>query len=1072
MNSVANRGKRVKVSGWVHRLRTQGKDMKFIVLRDGSGYLQCILTGKLCHTYDALTLSLESTVTIYGVISELPAGKTAPDNHELLADYWEVIHNAPGGDDAFANKLNAEADPSVLYEQRHLVIRGDTASTVLKVRSAIMKAFRDHFDSKGFTEINAPCMVQTQVEGGSTLFEMNYYGEKAYLTQTSQLYLETCLPSLGDVYCISESYRAERSHTRRHLSEYTHLEAEMVFITFDDLLNALEDLICDTISRVLAHEPTRKLIYQLHPDFVPPKRPFLRMDYKDAIQYLKDHDIKKEDGSFYEFGEDIPEAPERAMTDRINQPIFLCRFPAEIKAFYMKRCADDKRVTESVDVLMPGVGEIVGGSMRISNMSELLEGYKREGIDPTPYYWYTDQRKYGTTEHGGFGLGVERFLAWLLHRDTVKECCLYPRFMGRVIHFIRVREYELNFIDEEFGTESYTDKSNMKRPNDYGNQSHDNNQKKPRFGQSAYSGNNYSMGGGMRSDLAQGSSNSDLYSHFPPVGPSAMMMGNPTYSQGAAGFHHHPGHTAGHFASMSGYHQASQYATSMNQYTPSVSSMVPQFSGAFSAAQFPTSYQQTAVASPSTNATGRTVYLGNLPPDVPVDEILNQVRVGPIESVRVLADKSCAFISFMDGAAAMAFYQDASTRKILIQGQELKVGWGKASPVPVNVQVAVSTQNATRNVYLGNLDETITESILREDLSKYGNIDTVKIVREKNIGFVHFFTISSAMKAVQSLPTEPKYSNKKVNYGKDRCSQRPNLGNGTTAQYAGFPTGALNFQSFGNAAMGFGFDPYQNAVVAATSHLDNGTELRSPTSPLFSSASSAAGSATSGSTIGNRTIYLGNIHPDTSCEEICNVIRGGILQQIRYIPEKHIAFITFIDPSAANSFMYLAQQTGVMVKNRRLKIGWGKNPGPLPGYIQLAVNTQSASRNVYVGQIDDNISEEKLKRDFSEYGDIELVNILKEKNCGFVNFTSITSAMKAIENIKLKEEYKKFRINYGKDRCGNPPRGSSASSSNGTGGKTKGRNNGESDARVLHAGDSETGNIDIVDDEVGDEVDE
>ncbi|GES99976.1 RNA recognition motif-containing protein [Rhizophagus clarus] len=577
----------------------------------------------------------------------------------------------------------------------------------------------------------------------------------------------------------------------------------------------------------------------------------------------------------------------------------------------------------------------------------------------------------------------------------------------------------------------------MKRPNDYGNQSHDNNQKKPRFGQSAY---------------------------------SAMMMGNPSYSQGTAGFHHHPGHTAGHFATMSGYHQ-SQYATSMSQYTPNVSSMVPQFSGAFSAAQFPTSYQQTAVAATPTNATGRTVYLGNLPPDAPVDEILNQVRVGPIESVRILADKSCAFISFMDGAAAMTFYQDASTRKILIQGQELKVGWGKASPVPVNVQVAVSTQNATRNVYLGNLDDTITESTLREDLSKYGPIDTVKIVREKNIGFVHFLTIASAMKAVQSLPTESKYANKKVNYGKDRCAQRPNIGNGTTAQYAAFPTGALNFQSFSN--MGFAsFDPYQNAVVAATSHLDNGSELRSPTSPLFSSASSAAGSATSGSAIGNRTIYLGNIHPDTSCEEICNVIRGGILQQIRYMPEKHIAFITFIDPSSANSFMYLAQQTGVMVKNRRLKIGWGKNPGPLPGYIQLAVNTQSASRNVYVGQIDDNMSEEKLKRDFSEFGEIELVNILKEKNCGFVNFTSITSAMKAIENIKLKEEYKKFRINYGKDRCGNPPRGASTSSSNGTGGKTKGRNNGESDARVLHAGDSEAGNIDSVDDEVGEEVDE
>uniref|UniRef100_A0A1D1XGT0 Asparagine--tRNA ligase, cytoplasmic n=1 Tax=Anthurium amnicola TaxID=1678845 RepID=A0A1D1XGT0_9ARAE len=431
--SVANRGKRVKVSGWVHRLRTQGKDMKFIVLRDGSGYLQCLLNGKLCHTYDALTLSLESTVTIYGVISELPAGKSAPDNHELLADYWEVIHNAPGGDDAFTNKLNAEADPSVLYEQRHLVIRGETASAVLKARSAVMKAFRDYFDRKGFTEINPPCMVQTQVEGGSTLFEMNYYGEKAYLTQTSQLYLETCLPSLGDVYCISESYRAEKSHTRRHLSEYSHLEGEMAFITFDDLMNTLEDLICDTITSVLANETTRKLIYQLNPNFVPPERPFLRMDYKDAIQYLKDHNIKKEDGSFYEFGEDIPESPERAMTDQINRPILLCRFPAEMSAFYMKRCAEDNRVTESVDVLIPGVGEIVGGSMRISDMNELLAGYQREGIDPTPYYWYTDQRKYGTVEHGGFGLGVERFLAWLLHRDTVKECCLYPRFMGRCL---------------------------------------------------------------------------------------------------------------------------------------------------------------------------------------------------------------------------------------------------------------------------------------------------------------------------------------------------------------------------------------------------------------------------------------------------------------------------------------------------------------------------------------------------------------------------------------------------------------------------------------------------------------
>ncbi|KAL1934759.1 hypothetical protein VTP01DRAFT_6941 [Rhizomucor pusillus] len=429
--AVASRGQRVKVSGWVHRLRVQGKDMMFVVLRDGSGYLQCVLTGKLCHTYDAITLTTESTITVHGVIKELPEGKTAPDGHELVVDYWYVVGKAPGGDDAFTTKISPDADPSYLLDNRHLVIRGETASAVLKARAQVIKAFRAHYEERGYTEITPPCMVQTQVEGGATLFEFNYYGEKAYLTQSSQLYLETCLPALGDVFCLAESYRAEKSHTRRHLSEYSHLEAEMAFITFDEMLDALEDLICDVIDRVLADEPTRKLIEQLNPGFKPPARPFLRMKYADAIQYLKDHDIKKEDGTFYEFGEDIPEAPERAMTDQINRPILLTHFPADIKAFYMKKCDDDRGITESVDVLMPGVGEIVGGSMRMDDREELLEAYKKEGIDPSPYYWYTDQRKYGTTPHGGYGLGVERFLAWLLNRYTVRDCSLYPRFTGR-----------------------------------------------------------------------------------------------------------------------------------------------------------------------------------------------------------------------------------------------------------------------------------------------------------------------------------------------------------------------------------------------------------------------------------------------------------------------------------------------------------------------------------------------------------------------------------------------------------------------------------------------------------------
>lgn len=424
-------GKRFKVSGWIHRFRAQ-KGLAFIVLRDGTGYVQAVLSGDLANAYQTQTLTLETTVTLYGTVQKLPEGKQAVGGIELVVDYYEIIGLAPSGEDAFTNKIQEGADPSLLLDQRHLALRGETLSGVMKVRAALLKAIRKVYIEEGITEVTPPCMVQTQVEGGSTLFKLDYYGEESYLTQSSQLYLETCLPALGDVFCIQESFRAEKSHTRRHLSEYTHIEAELVFLTFDELLTHIETLITKSVQYVLEDPVAGPLVEQLNPGFVAPKLPFKRMEYIHALEWLNEHGIPNEDGESFKFGDDIAEAAERKMTDAIGVPILLTRFPAEIKSFYMKRCADDPRVTESVDVLMPTVGEITGGSMRSEGLEELVEGFKREGIkDLDAYYWFIDQRKYGTSPHGGYGLGTERILAWLTNRFTVRDCSLYPRFSGR-----------------------------------------------------------------------------------------------------------------------------------------------------------------------------------------------------------------------------------------------------------------------------------------------------------------------------------------------------------------------------------------------------------------------------------------------------------------------------------------------------------------------------------------------------------------------------------------------------------------------------------------------------------------
>ncbi|KAG8348076.1 asparaginyl-tRNA synthetase [Trypanosoma vivax] len=429
-------GETVHVVGWAHRVRHQSR-ISFVVLRDGTGYIQVVFNG------ETEPFHRETSLAIRGTLKYEPKAKVdLQPPYELHVEEYAIIGPADG---CIENVITAESSTDKLFDDRHLVLRGTYGSTTFKVRHELLRAFREYFWSRGMYEVTPPTLVSTQCEGGSTLFDFIFYGKKAYLTQSSQLYLETCTSSLGDVYCILPSYRAEKSKTKRHLSEFTHLEVEYFLCNFESFLESLEDLIVFVFKTVIERvgdlvafmNPTQLVDPEGDPR-VPsnwkfaPKKPFKRLKYADAIKFCNEHNIlNPETGAPFKFGEDITDQPERAMIGMIGEMVFMTHFPAEMKSFYMARDKEDPTLTESVDLLAPGIGEIVGGSMRMWNHDELMNAYKREGLDPQSYYWYTEQRKYGSTPHGGFGLGVERLLMWLLDLDSVREACLYPRYMGR-----------------------------------------------------------------------------------------------------------------------------------------------------------------------------------------------------------------------------------------------------------------------------------------------------------------------------------------------------------------------------------------------------------------------------------------------------------------------------------------------------------------------------------------------------------------------------------------------------------------------------------------------------------------
>ncbi|MHA2294752.1 MAG: asparagine--tRNA ligase [Candidatus Hodarchaeales archaeon] len=419
----------VHLRGWVHQIRKQGK-LVFIILRDPTGYLQCVVKPNVIqdnNQYEsAVSSARETTIVLSGHVKK---DKRAPHlGIELQVTSYKVL--SPSSTD-IENEVRVDSAPEVMLDKRHLVLRGPKTSTVMKLRSETSRILREFYFKRDFHELTPPTLVKTQVEGGSTLFPLKYFDQEAFLTQSSQLYLETAIFSLGNVYCVLPSYRAEKSRTRRHLTEYTHVEGEMAFYDFEDLLDHLEDMIVYLTCKL--DELHGDSIREFNPRFKPfDKRPFMRLDYSQAIEKLREYGIKGENDKFLEFGDDISEKPEREIVDKLDQPVFLIKFPTSMKPFYMKRDPEDSRKTMSVDLLIPGVGEIVGGSQREDDYNALMKQLSEEGLDPAPYYWYTDLRKYGSCVHSGYGFGLERFLMWLIDLEHIREACLFPRLINRL----------------------------------------------------------------------------------------------------------------------------------------------------------------------------------------------------------------------------------------------------------------------------------------------------------------------------------------------------------------------------------------------------------------------------------------------------------------------------------------------------------------------------------------------------------------------------------------------------------------------------------------------------------------
>ncbi|AAL64579.1 asparagine--tRNA ligase [Pyrobaculum aerophilum] len=419
INEALKRGEgRVTLRGWVYRKRVL-KEKAFILLRDSTGVIQLVFPRE--RLKDAEELNLESSIVVTGALVREPRAPGGVELHVESVDWAYIGEPYPINEDAVV------ADSEYLLDVRHLWVRSRKMQAVLKIRHTIFGAIHEYFRKNGFYEVHTPMFITAAVEGGATLFKVDYFGQPVYLTQSSQFYLEVLIYSLEKVYVIAPSFRAEPSRTRRHLTEFWHAEMEMAWAGMNDAARVGEELISYVVERVLAERQDELRLLGRRTEFLErAKPPFYRVSYDEAV------DILRKKGISINWGDDIGADEERALTLEFDKPIILYGFPEKLKAFYHRNDPKRPEVTLSFDVLLPeGYGEVIGGGERIYEEKELVEKIVRFGLNPKDYWWYIDLRKYGSVPHAGFGLGVDRLTMWITGADHIRDVVPFPRDVRR-----------------------------------------------------------------------------------------------------------------------------------------------------------------------------------------------------------------------------------------------------------------------------------------------------------------------------------------------------------------------------------------------------------------------------------------------------------------------------------------------------------------------------------------------------------------------------------------------------------------------------------------------------------------